>query len=155
MKRVSRALAAGGSWGRFWWHYVQMVIAMMVGMALTPLGGMLFKSLGAQAVYARPDVHTLVMATAMTIGMTVWMVIRRHGWRPIAEMAAAMYLPFIVLFPLLWAGVIDQGALSGIGHMLMLPAMAGVMLLRPEEYMMPHAHHAHATAHLQEVGETK
>jgi hypothetical protein len=141
MKRVEQALAAGGSWRRFWWHFLQMVVAMMIGMALTPLGRMLFEAVGAQAAYARPDVHLLVMATAMTIGMTAWMAFRRHGWRPIAEMAAAMYVPFIILFPLLWAGVLGMGAVSAIGHVLMLPAMAGVMLLRPAEYMLPHSHH--------------
>lgn len=143
MKRVDDALAAGGSWRRFWWHFLQMVIAMMIGMALAPLAGMLFEAAGARGAYERADVHLLVMATCMTIGMTAWMLFRRHGWRPIAEMAAAMYVPFVIWFPFLWGGVLGMGAVSAIGHVLMLPAMAGVMLLRPAEYMLPHAHHRH------------
>lgn len=143
MSRVARALEAGGSWRRFWWHYLQMVVAMLVGMALTPVGRMLFDAVGASAAYERGDVHTLVMATAMTIGMTAWMMFRGHGWRPTAEMAAAMYVPFVILFPLLWAGAVDAMTLSALGHTLMFPAMVGVMLLRPAEYMLPHGQHEH------------
>lgn len=153
MSRVTRALAAGGSWRRFWWHYLQMVVAMMVGMALTPLFRLLFTAVGAESVYARGDVHTLAMATGMTVGMTVWMRFRGHGWRPVAEMAAAMYLPFVALFPLLWTGAIDQMTLSAAGHSLMFPAMVGVMLLRPAEYMLPHGHHRHA--HVEPAGQVE
>ncbi len=46
-----------------------------------------------------------------------------------------MYLPFVMLFPLLWTGVLADGALLLAGHVLMLPAMAAVMLLRPDEYI--------------------
>ncbi|NUR70348.1 MAG: hypothetical protein HOU81_05980 [Hamadaea sp.] len=143
MGRVSETLANGGSWRRFWWHYAQMVIAMMIGMALAPLARLLFNTLGAAEAYARADVMVLVMATTMVIGMTAWMLFRRHGWRPIAEMAAAMYVPFLVLLPFLWAGLIDRMILSTAGHVLMFLAMAGVMLLRPAEYMLPHSTHRH------------
>jgi len=40
-----------------------------------------------------------VMATSMTLGMSIWMAIRRHSWRFILEMGAAMYLSFVVFFP--------------------------------------------------------
>lgn len=146
MGRVSEAIAAGGSWRRFWWHYAQMVIAMLLGMALAPLARLLFTALGAEDAYARGDVMLLVMATTMVIGMSVWMLIRRHGRRPIAEMAAAMYVPFLVLLPFLWTDVLDRMTVSTLGHVLMFAAMAGVMLLRPAEYMLPHSahHHSHA-----------
>jgi hypothetical protein len=49
-------------------------------------------------------------------------------------MGAAMYLPFLLLFVPLALGVIGEGALMLWGHLLMLPAMAAVMLLRPDEY---------------------
>ena len=74
------------------------------------------------------------MATNMTVAMSAWMKIRGHGWRPIVEMGAAMYVPFLVLFVPLALGLIDTGALMLWGHLLMLPAMAGAMLLRPHEY---------------------
>jgi hypothetical protein len=51
-----------------------------------------------------------------------------------------MYLPFVVLFVPLWAGVITEATLFVAGHLLMLPAMLGVMLLHPSEYS-GHRHH--------------
>jgi hypothetical protein len=62
------------------------------------------------------------------------MKVRGHRWRPIVEMGAAMYVPFLVLFVPLALGLIGEGALMLWGHLLMLPAMAVAMLLRPHEY---------------------
>jgi hypothetical protein len=62
------------------------------------------------------------------------MRVRGHRWRPIAEMGAAMYLPFLVLFVPLALELIDEGVLMLWGHVLMLLAMAVAMLLRPHEY---------------------
>ncbi len=86
-------------------HYVEMVIAMAVGMvALHPVWTFAFDALGWSAVLDRPEPMALVMATNMTVAMSAWMKFRGHGWRSIVEMGAAMYLPFIVLFVPLWAG---------------------------------------------------
>ncbi len=45
----------------------------------------------------------LVMATNMTVGMTVWMRYRAHGWPAVGEMAAAMYAPFLLLLIPVWS----------------------------------------------------
>jgi len=116
-------------------HYLEMVVAMVVGMvALEPLWGLLLPALGWEVLLERPDLHALVMATDMTVAMTAWMRHRGHRARPIAEMAAAMYLPFVVLFVPLWTGLITARGLLLAGHVLMLAAMALAMLLRPDEY---------------------
>jgi hypothetical protein len=116
-------------------HYLEMVVAMAVGMvALHPVWELVLGAFGAGAVLDRTEPMALVMATNMTIGMTLVMRWRRHGWRACAEMAAAMYLPFVVLFVPLWAGLLSSGGLMLWGHVLMLVAMAGVMALRPSEY---------------------
>lgn len=126
-------------------HYLEMVIAMVVGMvALGPVWPWLFSRVGATELFSRPDLAALVMATDMTIAMSAWMRFRGHGWAPIAEMAAAMYLPFIILFLPLWAGLIPEATLTVAGHLLMLVAMAAAMLLRPHEYT--HTHHTHHCA---------
>lgn len=78
------------------------------------------------------------MATNMTITMSAWMRYRRHGWAATAEMAAAMYLPFVALFVPMWLGAISPDAMLAGGHLLMLPTMAGAMLLRREEYTGGH-----------------
>ena len=116
-------------------HYLEMVVAMAVGMvALHPVWDLVLGALGAGAVLDRTEPMAMVMATNMTIGMTLVMRWRRHGWRACAEMAAAMYLPFVVLFVPLWAGVLSAGGLMLWGHVLMLVAMAGAMAIRPSEY---------------------
>ena len=74
------------------------------------------------------------MATNMVIGMSLWMRHRGHGWVGIAEMAVAMYLPFIVLFVPYWAGLLSRGGVLGLGHILMLAAMLMVMLHRQDKY---------------------
>ena len=115
---------------RFTRHYLEMVVAMVVGMVvLGPLEGLVWPGLD-----DRIDVHALVMATNMAIGMGAWMRFRGHSWRGIAEMSASMYLPFAVLLVPYWAGAIGADALMTWGHVLMLPAMALAMLLRPAEY---------------------
>ena len=116
-------------------HYVEMVIAMAVGMVvLHPVWTFLLGAAGWSAFLDSPEAMAMVMATDMTIGMTAWMRYRGHSWRPCAEMGAAMYLPFLVLFPPMWAGWIDSGGMLLWGHVLMLFAMAGAMALRPAEY---------------------
>ena len=85
-----------------------------------------------------PELQALIMCSNMTAGMTAWMLVRRHSWPAIAQMAAAMYLPFLLLFPPYWAGLLTGSALFLVGHVLMLPAMVAAMLLRPAEY---HGHH--------------
>ena len=112
-------------------HYLEMVVAMLVGMmVLGPVVDLVWPSLTARA-----DVGVMVMATNMAIGMGAWMRFRRHSWRSVAEMSAAMYVPFLVLLVPFWAGAMGEHAMMTWGHVLMLPAMAAVMLLRPEEYV--------------------
>ncbi|HST83644.1 MAG TPA: hypothetical protein VLL08_18070 [Kineosporiaceae bacterium] len=123
-------------------HYLEMVIAMVVGMMmLAPLWTLLSRWLEWPELRDRTELLTLTMATDMTLGMAAWMRYRRHSWRPIAEMSAAMFVPFIILFVPLWAGLISEDALMLAGHALMLVAMLVVMLARPQEY----AGHHHTT----------
>jgi hypothetical protein len=124
---------------RFVRHYLEMVVAMFVGMLLFwPLAWLLFAGLGAAALLDRPDVAALVMATTMTLGMTLWMRYRRHGWASTTEMGAAMYLSFLVVLVPFWLGAVGGGTVMVVGHVLMLPAMLLAMLLRRDEYSAEH-----------------
>jgi hypothetical protein len=130
------------SWRRFVRHFFEMVAAMMVGMAvLAPVWVMLFELLGCSSLLQHADIHAVIMATDMTIGMSLWMRYRGHGWASIAEMAVAMYGPFVVLFAPYWAGLITGGTMLLAGHVLMLPCMVAVMLRRREEYSRDHRQH--------------
>jgi hypothetical protein len=120
---------------RFALHFAEMVVAMAVGMvALHPLWMLGLDGLGAGWLMHNPYTGALIMATNMTLAMSAWMKIRGHRWRPIVEMGAAMYLPFLALFVPLALGLIGEDAMMLWGHVLMLPAMAAAMLLRPAEY---------------------
>jgi hypothetical protein len=137
---------------RRWWHkplvigvrhYLEMVIAMVVGMVLLgPVVELIGSAIGVGDILARPDVAALVMATNMAIAMTLWMRIRRHRWVIIAEMAAAMYAPFLLLLIPYWTGLVGAEVVHTGGHLLMLPAMALAMVLRRREY----GTHRHAAA---------
>jgi flagellar biosynthetic protein FliP len=119
---------------RFAGHFVEMVVAMLVGMvALGPVWSFAWPGL-----HGYPAADALVMATNMTIGMALWMRIRRHSWPLIAEMSAAMYLPFLVLLVPYWLGAISGGTLMLAGHILMLPSMLAAMLWRRGDYTGHH-----------------
>jgi hypothetical protein len=116
-------------------HFLEMVVAMAVGMvALHPVWTLVLDAVGAPGLLHDPYTGALIMATNMTVAMSAWMRVRGHRWRPVVEMGAAMYLPFLVLFVPLALGLIGASALMLWGHVLMLPAMAAAMLLRPSEY---------------------
>jgi hypothetical protein len=120
---------------KFALHFAEMVAAMVVGMVvLHPVWMFVLDSVGAAGVMANPYTGAMIMATNMTVAMSAWMKFRGHGWRPIVEMGLAMYVPFLVLFVPFGLELIDKDALLLWGHVLMLPAMAGAMLLRPREY---------------------
>ena len=111
-------------------HYLEMVVAMLVGMYT--LGGV--ENLVLPSVTLRADVGVLVMATNMAIGMGAWMRFRGHSWPAVTQMSAAMYVPFAVLLVPYWLGAVSGGLLMTAGHVLMLPAMALAMWWRLDEY---------------------
>jgi hypothetical protein len=120
---------------RFVGHYLEIVLAAVAGMVvLGPAESMLLNPLGWAEVVANFEAATLVMATNMTVAAAAWMRLRRHGWAAIAEMAVAMYAPFLVLFPPLWLGVLSATGLMVLGHVLMLFAIAAAMLRRRDQY---------------------
>ncbi len=134
-----------GSRGAFARHFLEMLAAMMVGMAV--LGGgvsLVFWLLGQGDLLNPIPVRTILMATDMSVSMGLWMRHRGHRWSRIAEMSAAMYAPFLVLLAPYSAGLIGQGPVMGGGHLLMLVFMLAVMLPRYAEYS--HDHEAHSAA---------
>jgi hypothetical protein len=120
-------------------HYLEMVAAMAIGMAAAQPVLMLATS---QAAPARPlrdfAVEAFVMAIGMMLAMAAWMRICGHGWRPIAEMSAAMSAGFILGAPAVWAGVLNKSNGLIVGHVLMLILMLAAMTLRRDHYSASH-----------------
>jgi hypothetical protein len=128
-------------------HYIEMVVAMFVGMFA--LGLPLATLLGLVGVDTSawhddaPALMLLGMAFTMSVPMGAWMRYRGHGWAPVWEMTASMFVPSFAAIGLLWAGATDDtGTLMYIQHVGMLASMLAAMLLRLDEYT-GHAHHAH------------
>jgi flagellar biosynthetic protein FliP len=117
-------------------HYVEMVIAMFVGMAVLYMPAELaLNAIGSSWDELSDALMFLGMAVTMTVPMIAWMIYRGHGARANSEMAAAMFLPTFAAIGALWAHVLtDVGTLMAIEHIAMLLAMLGAMLLRPAEY---------------------
>lgn len=128
---------------RFARHYLEMVLAMFVGMLAlgVPAAGALelAGSSLSELKETAPAVYLLAMGLAMTMPMVTWMRYRDHGWRPTSEMGASMMGPTIAVIVLLAAGVIDFDAAMMIEHVAMFPAMLAVMLARWDEYSAAHA----------------
>jgi hypothetical protein len=125
----------GQSLRRFARHYLEMIVAMLVGMVvLGPVESLLLNPLGWADLRADPEVNPLIMATNMTVGMGLWMGYRRHSWAAIRQMAWAMYGSFVVFFPLLWLGILSDMGLMVVGHVVMPFAMLAAMLWRLDEY---------------------
>jgi len=117
-------------------HYAEMVLAMFLGMAIL---GLPVDRVMSAAGAGSDAFMFLGMATTMTVPMVGWMIYRGHGWRANAEMSASMYVPTFAVIGLLTSGLLtDVGVLMAAEHVVMLLAMAGVMLLRPEEYIHHH-----------------
>ncbi|MFI9455521.1 hypothetical protein [Amycolatopsis sp. NPDC052450] len=111
-------------------HAVEMLLAMVAGMiVLEPVWSFLWPGLAGNVTAS-----ALVMATNMSLGMALWMRIRRHGWASIAEMSAAMYVPYLLFMPFYWTGLVSGSTLMTAGHVLMVPAMLAAMVRRRAEY---------------------
>ncbi len=132
--------------GHFVGHFLEMMVAMMVGMAaLTWPTRAALGLLGFQeAVLRAPVPAVLIMAFAMTVPMAAWMRFRGMEWQPIAEMSGAMIAEAFLLIGASWLGIIPEGSLVRLQHMLMMPAMLLPMLYRLDLYTGRAGHHAHA-----------
>jgi hypothetical protein len=124
-------------------HYAEMVVAMFLGMAVLGVpANWAMSAMGVDWNALTDDAPALMflgMATTMTVPMVGWMLYRGHGWRANTEMSASMFVPTFAVIGVLTTGILtDIGVLMLVEHIVMLLAMAGVMLLRPDEYIHHH-----------------
>jgi hypothetical protein len=117
-------------------HYLEMMVAMVVGMLVLGAAtrGVLAVAGTELSASRHPELAALEMALDMSVGMAVWMRHRGHGWASTLEMCGAMFMPALVLFPLLWLKVIGPDSLIALEHLAMLPLILLVMLRRRSEY---------------------
>ena len=122
--------------------FVQMSIAMMLGMYL-PVWGFILSALGLSGLVSRsPEASALVMTAEMVFGMAAWMCIRRHSWRHTVEMSAGMSASTVVATAASLAGLLPHtAAQSGTVGFLMWAGMLGAMLFRWRDYAQGHNSH--------------
>jgi hypothetical protein len=123
----------------FWLHLVEMVAAMGVGMAAGMRVYVAVAGLSStdQAYRLYPAQSVSAMAISMTLPMIGWMLLRGHGRRNSAEMAAAMLLPAIPFVILCSLHVLMGGTSAGVYMVLSTLAMISLMVYRRDAYSMP------------------
>jgi hypothetical protein len=132
---VAATARARSPWRAWSFHLAEMMIAMVAGMVV--LGGALEGLLslaGTSLSGASAAVTASVMAFNMTAPMVWWMRYRGHPARHNAEMAGSMVVPTAIVIALHWLGLVAGDAVLLIQHVVMIPAMVGVMLWRFEHY---------------------
>lgn len=133
-RAILRSNAPAMQVARFAGHYVQMSIAMTLGMLL-PVG-LLLSAFGLSGLLSRsPEARALLMTGEMVLGMAAWMAIRRHSWRHTVEMSAGMAASTVVAAAASLAGLLPHSAASStpVG-LLMWIGMLAAMLVRWRDY---------------------
>jgi hypothetical protein len=130
------AAPARGGWSRFARHFAEMIAAMVLGMLV--LGGAIAGAVsasGASIDDAPIAVSAFVMALTMTVPMVAWMHYRhRMAAARCVEMAASMIVPTLLAVGLYWADALSSHDVMMVQHVVMIPAMLGVMLWRRPAY---------------------
>jgi hypothetical protein len=137
--RARRYLAQGRRFAR---HLLEMLVAMMVGMAVL---GVALAALGEPPGYANLLLRYGMMGAFMAAPMVAWMHYRGHSWRDGGEMTAAMLVPMFALVVPVELGVavpgLSEGSLMLLSHVAMIGGMVAWMVYRFDRYA--HGEHGH------------
>jgi hypothetical protein len=129
-----------GSGWHFTRHLLEMVMAMMAGMAVL---GVAIWVLGEPPSYSNPLVEYGLMGASMAAPMVAWMRYRGHSWSDGLEMTVAMLAPILALVLPVELGVavpgLSEGSLMMLSHVAMIGGMVVLMIYRWDHY----AHGAH------------
>ena len=130
---------ASGSKRVFARHFGEMVLAMVVGMAV--LGGLAelaFAGSGSSLTDQSGAFQVTLMGLSMTLPMVAWMAYRGHTATQNVEMAGSMVVPTMIAAALALAGTLESAGALELQHIVMIPAMLGVMLWRYQDYSHSH-----------------
>jgi flagellar biosynthetic protein FliP len=137
-----RWLRLGAGW-HFTRHLLEMVVAMIAGMAVL---GAALAVLGEPPGYANLFVEYGLMGASMAAPMVAWMRYRGHSYYDGGEMTAAMVVPMLAPVALVELGVavpgLSEGSLMVLSHVAMIAGMIALMAYRFDRY----AHGSHGRA---------
>lgn len=128
----------------FLWHFAEMVAVMIIGMGVfSRITALFLAGVGSGLTDQPAWLRIMLRGVNMTVPMVLWMAWRGHGAARNLEMAASMLVPSALAAALVTTG--SLGVMTGmlIQHVVMVPAMLGVMLWRYPVY----AHHSGAGHH--------
>ena len=123
----------GMGW-RFTRHLLEMVLAMMAGMAVL---GVALEVLGEPPGYTNLLVRYGLMGAFMAAPMVAWMRHRGHSWSDGLEMTAAMLVPMLPV-ELGVAGYVpglSEDSLMLLSHVAMIGGMVALMVYRWDRYV--------------------
>jgi hypothetical protein len=127
----------GVGW-RFTRHLLEMVLAMMAGMAVL---GVALMVLGEPPGYANLLVRYGLMGAFMAAPMVAWMLYRGHSWSDGLEMTAAMLVPMLAPVLPVELGVagyvpgLSEDSLMMLSHVAMIGGMVALMVYRWDRYV--------------------
>jgi hypothetical protein len=137
--QIRRYLGAG--W-RFTRHLLEMVVAMLAGMAVL---GVAIWALGEPPGYANLLVRYGLMGAFMSAPMVAWMRYQGYSWTDGLEMTAAMLVPMLAPVLAVELGMaryvpgLSDDSLMMLSHFAMIGGMVALMVYRWDRY----AHGAH------------
>jgi hypothetical protein len=99
-------------------HFAVMLVLMYAGMVvLNPLYDVVAGVGGVSDPWSRlPVLSNFMMSVNMTIPMVLYMLHKRHGWRAIGEMSAAMFLPAALTMGPYLIGAMTTGTMMTSSH---------------------------------------
>ncbi len=122
--------------GYFLFHFAEMVVAMMPGMAVFMAFRFALTNLGYVALVDASSIGFQAwMGAFMLAPMVIWMRVRGCGWRDGVEMGMGMLVPVAAILGLRGLGLADTLPwLANSEHSAMLAGMLALMLFRRERY---------------------
>jgi hypothetical protein len=131
-----RIMPAWPGMGYFVFHFAEMALAMMLGMAVFVPFRLALTAQGYTALLDGSSIDFQAWMGAFTVTpMVTWMRVRGCTWRDGAEMGAAMLEPMAAVLGLRGLGLSDTLPwLSNSEHTAMLVGMLVFMLYRRERY---------------------
>jgi hypothetical protein len=116
-------------------HFVEMLAVMFIGMGVfAGIAALVLGAAGTEFADYSAELRVGFMGVSMVLPMVAWMAYRGHTRAQNAEMASSMIVPTVIAAALAAVGAFDAATALEVQHVVMVPAMLGVMLWRYDEY---------------------
>jgi hypothetical protein len=116
-------------------HFIEMVAVMFIGMGVfAGIAALALNATGGSFADYSAELRVAFMGVSMVLPMVAWMSYRGHTRAQNVEMAMSMTIPTVITAVLAAVGTFGAATALEVQHIVMVPAMLGVMLWRYDEY---------------------